>query len=117
MVVLNFTLTPEAASKIHDLLVCLGKFSEIVAIEARPERVGGLELQYLQLRSHDVLLSSLSPPSIHPNQHTAPSPSTASSFSANMNAFRTTVAQTDASRAACTQKRCSLSSKGGFTIP
>ena len=40
MVVLNFTLTPEAASKIHDLLVCLGKFSETVAIEARRERVG-----------------------------------------------------------------------------
>ncbi|KAJ4993891.1 hypothetical protein SVAN01_00368 [Stagonosporopsis vannaccii] len=38
MVVLNFTLTPEAASKIHDLLVCLGKFSETVAIEARRER-------------------------------------------------------------------------------
>lgn len=44
MVVLKFTLTPEAASKIHDLLVCLGKFSETVAIEARRERVGLLEL-------------------------------------------------------------------------
>lgn len=43
MVVLNFTLTPEAASKIHDILVCLGKFSETVAIEARRERVGHLE--------------------------------------------------------------------------
>lgn len=40
MVVLNFTLTPEAAAKIHDLLVCLGKFSDTVAIEARRERVG-----------------------------------------------------------------------------
>ncbi|KAH7077794.1 Rad9-domain-containing protein [Paraphoma chrysanthemicola] len=38
MVVLNFTLTPEAASKIHDVLVCLGKFSDAVAIEARRER-------------------------------------------------------------------------------
>ncbi|KAF2006963.1 hypothetical protein P154DRAFT_480821 [Amniculicola lignicola CBS 123094] len=38
MVVLNFTLTPEAASKIHDLLVCLGKFGDTVAIEARRER-------------------------------------------------------------------------------
>ncbi|KAF2133318.1 hypothetical protein P153DRAFT_308006 [Dothidotthia symphoricarpi CBS 119687] len=38
MVVLNFTLTPEAASKVHDLLVCLGKFSDTVAIEARRER-------------------------------------------------------------------------------
>jgi hypothetical protein len=42
MVVLNFTLTPEAASKIHDLLVCLGKFSDTVAIEARREKVGYL---------------------------------------------------------------------------
>ncbi|KAH7139020.1 Rad9-domain-containing protein [Dendryphion nanum] len=38
MVVLNFTLTPEAASRIHDLLICLGKFSDTVAIEARRER-------------------------------------------------------------------------------
>ncbi|KAF2748036.1 DNA repair protein Rad9 [Sporormia fimetaria CBS 119925] len=38
MVVLNFTLIPEAAAKVHDLLVCLGKFSETVAIEARQER-------------------------------------------------------------------------------
>ncbi|KAF2033728.1 hypothetical protein EK21DRAFT_86198 [Setomelanomma holmii] len=38
MVVLNFTLAPEAAAKIHDLLVCLGKFSDTVAIEARRER-------------------------------------------------------------------------------
>ena len=40
MVVLNFTLTPEAASKIHDLLVCLGKFSDTIAIEARREKAG-----------------------------------------------------------------------------
>jgi hypothetical protein len=40
MVVLNFILTPEAASKVHDVLVCLGKFSDTVAIEARRERVG-----------------------------------------------------------------------------
>ncbi|KAF2799946.1 hypothetical protein K505DRAFT_293598 [Melanomma pulvis-pyrius CBS 109.77] len=38
MVVLNFTLTPEAASKVHDLLLCLGKFSDAVAIEARSSR-------------------------------------------------------------------------------
>lgn len=40
MVVLNFTLTPEAASKVHDLLVCLGKFDETVLLEARREKVG-----------------------------------------------------------------------------
>ncbi|CAI6340253.1 unnamed protein product [Periconia digitata] len=38
MVVLNFTLTPEAASRIHDLLICLGKFSDTVAIEARHDK-------------------------------------------------------------------------------
>ncbi|KAF1842411.1 uncharacterized protein K460DRAFT_380268 [Cucurbitaria berberidis CBS 394.84] len=38
MVVLNFTLTPQAASKLHDLLVCLGKFSDTVAVEARREK-------------------------------------------------------------------------------
>jgi hypothetical protein len=41
MVVLNFTLTPEAAAKVHDLLICLGKFSDTVAIEAKREKVGG----------------------------------------------------------------------------
>ncbi|KAF2263737.1 hypothetical protein CC78DRAFT_517975 [Lojkania enalia] len=38
MAVLSFTLMPEAAAKVHDLLVCLGKFSDTVAIEARRER-------------------------------------------------------------------------------
>ncbi|KAF2280092.1 DNA repair protein Rad9 [Westerdykella ornata] len=38
MVVLNFTLTPEAAAKVHDILICLAKFSDTVAIEARRER-------------------------------------------------------------------------------
>lgn len=42
MVVLNFTLAPEAAAKIHDLLICLGKFSDTVAIEARQDRVGSI---------------------------------------------------------------------------
>jgi cell cycle checkpoint control protein RAD9A len=40
MAVLNFTLMPDAAAKLHDLLVCLGKFSDTVAIEARRDRVG-----------------------------------------------------------------------------
>ncbi|KAG0648557.1 DNA repair rad9 [Hyphodiscus hymeniophilus] len=34
MAVLNFTLSPEALGKLHDALVCLGKFSEAVSIEA-----------------------------------------------------------------------------------
>jgi cell cycle checkpoint control protein RAD9A len=40
MVVLSFTCTPEAAAKIHDSLVCLAKFSDTVAIEARQKTVG-----------------------------------------------------------------------------
>ncbi|KAH9872001.1 hypothetical protein J1614_006261, partial [Plenodomus biglobosus] len=39
MTVLNFTLTPEAASKVHDLLVCLGKFDDTVLLEARREKL------------------------------------------------------------------------------
>jgi len=34
MAILNFTLSPEAFGKLHDALVCLGKFSEAVCIEA-----------------------------------------------------------------------------------
>jgi len=40
MVTLNFTLTPEAASRVHDFLICLAKFSDSVSIEARRDRVG-----------------------------------------------------------------------------
>ncbi|KAF2016300.1 DNA repair protein Rad9 [Aaosphaeria arxii CBS 175.79] len=39
MVVLNFSLTPETAARVHDVLVCLGKFSDTVAFEARKERL------------------------------------------------------------------------------
>jgi cell cycle checkpoint control protein RAD9A len=39
MAVLTFTLNPEALSKLHDALVCLGKFSEAVSIEASHDRV------------------------------------------------------------------------------
>lgn len=39
MAVLNFTLTPEALGKLHDALVCLGKFSEAVSIEAKHDKV------------------------------------------------------------------------------
>ncbi|ESZ92297.1 hypothetical protein SBOR_7337 [Sclerotinia borealis F-4128] len=34
MAILTFTLTPDALGKFHDALVCLGKFSETVSIEA-----------------------------------------------------------------------------------
>ncbi|OCK96252.1 uncharacterized protein K441DRAFT_657638 [Cenococcum geophilum 1.58] len=39
MVTLNFTLTPEAASRVHDFLICLAKFSDSVSIEARRDRL------------------------------------------------------------------------------
>ena len=39
MAILNFTLSPEALSKLHDTLVCLGKFSEAVSIEAVHDKV------------------------------------------------------------------------------
>lgn len=55
MTVLNFTLIPEAASKIHDALVCLGKFSDTVAIEARRERVGR---RYLEAKHSLMSISS-----------------------------------------------------------
>ena len=36
---LNFTLTPEGVSRIHDAVLCLAKFSETVSMEARHSRV------------------------------------------------------------------------------
>ena len=39
MAILSFTLSPEAISKLHDALVCLGKFSETVSIEASKNNV------------------------------------------------------------------------------
>lgn len=39
MAVLAFTLSPEAIGKLHDALVCLGKFSEAVSIEAANDKV------------------------------------------------------------------------------
>jgi hypothetical protein len=39
MAVLSFTLSPEAVGRFYDSLVCLGKFSESVTIEATKDRV------------------------------------------------------------------------------
>ncbi|KAI9845388.1 MAG: hypothetical protein M1838_001743 [Thelocarpon superellum] len=38
MPTLNLILTPEAVGRIHDVLVCLGKFNESVSIEARKDK-------------------------------------------------------------------------------
>ena len=39
MAVLNFSLTPEVTTQIYEALVCLAKFGESVAIEARGDKV------------------------------------------------------------------------------
>jgi cell cycle checkpoint control protein RAD9A len=39
MAILSFTLNPDSISKLHDALVCLGKFSEAVSIEASNDKV------------------------------------------------------------------------------
>jgi len=52
METLDFTLTPEAAAKVHDILMCLAKFSDTVTIEARRERVSSY---LLMLEAHFLL--------------------------------------------------------------
>jgi hypothetical protein len=39
MAVISFNLSPEAVGRFYDSLVCLGKFSESVTIEAMKDRV------------------------------------------------------------------------------
>jgi hypothetical protein len=39
MAIVSFTLNPEALGKLHEALVCLGKFSEAVSLEASHDRV------------------------------------------------------------------------------
>jgi cell cycle checkpoint control protein RAD9A len=39
MAVLSFSLTPEATGRVYEALVCLAKFGESVAIEARGDKV------------------------------------------------------------------------------
>jgi cell cycle checkpoint control protein RAD9A len=39
MAVLSFSLSPEATGRIYELLICLAKFGESVAIEARSEKL------------------------------------------------------------------------------
>ena len=40
MQTLNFTLTPEGVARVHDAVVCLAKFSEVVGFEAHRDKVG-----------------------------------------------------------------------------
>ncbi len=39
MPTLTFTLTPEGVVRLHDVIVCLAKFSESVSVEARRNTV------------------------------------------------------------------------------
>ncbi|KAF2097221.1 hypothetical protein NA57DRAFT_77475 [Rhizodiscina lignyota] len=39
MVQLDFSLTPEACARLHDALICMKNFSDVVALEARQERL------------------------------------------------------------------------------
>lgn len=36
---LRFVLKPEAVIRVHDAVLCLAKFSEIVSLEAREDKV------------------------------------------------------------------------------
>jgi cell cycle checkpoint control protein RAD9A len=49
MPILNFTLSPESLGKLHDILVCLGKFSEAVCIEAVNDKVFATSFQNLTI--------------------------------------------------------------------
>ena len=44
MQTLNFTLTPEGVIRVHDAVLCLAKFSEVVGFEAHRDKVGHLIL-------------------------------------------------------------------------
>ena len=39
MAALSFSFSPEATAKVHDLLLCLAKFGELVSLEARGDQV------------------------------------------------------------------------------
>lgn len=45
MAVLTFTLSPEAVGKMHDALICLGKFNESVSLEATRDHVCSLKAE------------------------------------------------------------------------
>lgn len=39
MVTLNFSLSPEASAKLHDMFSCLAKFSDTVSLEAKKDQL------------------------------------------------------------------------------
>lgn len=42
MQLLNFALSAEAAVRIHDIVLCLSKFGEVVSLEGLADKVGSL---------------------------------------------------------------------------
>lgn len=59
MAILSFTLNPEGIKKIHDALVCLGKFSEAVCIEATIHHVSCLLLHVSILLKQPIIETTL----------------------------------------------------------
>ena len=47
MYTLSFSLTLEGVVRIHDAVLCLGKFSEVVSLEARRDKVRETPVYYL----------------------------------------------------------------------
>lgn len=47
MSILSFVLSPESVNHVHDAVLCLSKFSEVVSLEARQDRVRDSSLPLL----------------------------------------------------------------------
>lgn len=58
MSTLTITLTPEAVGKLHDALLCLGKFGESVSLEARKTKVSHILTIIIQRLVSLILLSA-----------------------------------------------------------
>jgi hypothetical protein len=55
MAIVSFTLNPEALGKLHEALVCLGKFSEAVSLEASHDRVSNSGVVFRQSIAEQML--------------------------------------------------------------
>ena len=53
MHILSFILSPEGVGRVHDAVLCLAKFSEMVSLEARSDKVRML-FRYLRRSGTDV---------------------------------------------------------------
>lgn len=59
---LSFSLTLEGVVRIHDAVLCLAKFSEVVSLEARKDKVGETppSLVYVYIPTNQQYRTSLS---------------------------------------------------------